>query len=181
VSQRIEIGGSQERTRAAVLRPFVEQADWLLDLHSMHERAEPLLLTGLHPRNQTLARSLRTPQHVVIDAGHKDGVHMRDFGRFGWPDVKASETRSSLLECGFHGDVSSRIVVQNMLVRFLLAAGTLDPEDVQHRLPDWRQPDVPGQEEPVLTPYDHCSLVMPLMRQAQAGVTVVRFATRQLL
>jgi hypothetical protein len=40
--------------------------------------------------------------------------------------------------------------------------------------------DVPGQEEPVLTPYDHCSLVMPLMRQAQAGVTVVRFATRQL-
>jgi hypothetical protein len=142
-----------------VLRPFVEQADWLLDLHSMHERAEPLLLTGLHPRNQTLARSLRTPQHVVIDAGHKDGVHMRDFGRFGWPDVKASETRSSLLECGFYGDVSSRIV-----------AGTV----IGHH-------DGAGQEEPVLTPYDHCSLVMPLMRQAQAGVTVVRFATRQLL
>jgi hypothetical protein len=32
--------------------------------------------------------------------------------------------------------------------------------------------------EPVRTPYDQCVLVMPSVRQARAGVTVVRFARR---
>jgi hypothetical protein len=30
-----------------------------------------------------------------------------------------------------------------------------------------------------LTPYDDCVLVMPSLRQARAGVTVVRFAHRR--
>lgn len=34
---------------------------------------------------------------------------------------------------------------------------------------------------PVVTPYDDCVLVMPSTRQARAGVTVVRFATRRAL
>ena len=34
---------------------------------------------------------------------------------------------------------------------------------------------------PVVTPYDDCVLVMPSVRQARAGVTVVRFARRRLL
>ena len=41
---RIAAGGTLERRRAAALRPFVEQADWLLDLHSMHEPGQPLAL-----------------------------------------------------------------------------------------------------------------------------------------
>ena len=35
--------------------------------------------------------------------------------------------------------------------------------------------------EPVTTPYDNCVLVMPSVRHAQAGVTVVRFARRSVL
>ena len=35
--------------------------------------------------------------------------------------------------------------------------------------------------ESVRTPYDDCVLVMPSTRQARAGVTVVRFARRELL
>ena len=35
--------------------------------------------------------------------------------------------------------------------------------------------------EPVATPYDDCVLVMPSTRQARAGVTVVRYATRRML
>jgi hypothetical protein len=35
--------------------------------------------------------------------------------------------------------------------------------------------------ESVVTPYDDCVLVMPSVRQARAGVTVVRFATRALM
>jgi hypothetical protein len=36
-----------------------------------------------------------------------------------------------------------------------------------------------NEAEPVTTPYDDCVLVMPSTRQAQAGVTVVRFARRR--
>lgn len=217
---RMASGSTLERRRAAQLRPFVEQADWLLDLHSMHEDAAPLLLAGMQPRNLELARRLRRPEHVVVDAGHQDGVRMRDFGRFGEmdPQGEAAATRSLLLECGFHGDPGSRVVAEDMCARFLLAAGCLDAASVQRALPGWLQSDAPRQWvlevtgpvvarsdrfrfthafrgleliehagtvigwndiEPVITPYDDCVLVMPSVRQARAGVTVVRFARRR--
>jgi predicted deacylase len=222
--ERMHSGGTKERARAAALRPFVEQADWLLDLHSMHERGAPLLLTGMQPRNLALARALHAPQHVVIDAGHQDGVRMRDFGRFGLPDSLAPDTRSLLIECGFHGDWSSRAVAQDLCLRFLVEAGSLDAGVAQSCLPGWRGSDSPSQwalqvtdavvarsehfcftrpfqgleiidragsvighqggpglGEPVSTPYDDCVLVMPSVRQARAGVTVVRFARRLIL
>lgn len=216
--ERMARGDTVERRRAQQLRPFVEEADWLLDLHSMHEPGEPLLLTGMQPRNLALARALRAPAHVVVDAGHKDGTRMRDFGRFGMTDDLAPDTRSLLVECGFHGDESSRDVARDLCARFLVEAGTLDSQDAAQRLPDWRRPDAPLQwelrvsggvvarsdrfrfaqrfqglevipkagtligdndGEPVTTPYDDCVLVMPSVRQARAGVTVVRFATCQ--
>lgn len=222
--ERMDSGGTQERARAAALRPFVEQADWLLDLHSMHERGAPLLLTGMQRRNLALARALHAPQHIVIDVGHQDGVRMRDFGRFGQPDSLAPDTRSLLIECGFHGDLCSRAVAQDLCLRFLVEAGSLDAGVAQSSLPGWRgsdaprqwalqvtgavvahsehfcftQPfqglemidkvgtvighqDGPGLGEPVSTPYDDCVLVMPSVRHARAGVTVLRFAQRQML
>ncbi len=141
---RLQSGSSLERRRAAELRPFVERADWLLDLHSMHEPSAPLLLTGVQPRNLDLARQLRAPEHIVIDVGHSDGVRMRDFGRFGLPDDAAGDTRSLLIECGFHGDPSSRAVAQDMCLRFLQAAGTLDGSAPDAQLPGWRLPDAPS-------------------------------------
>ncbi|MGH6626817.1 MAG: succinylglutamate desuccinylase [Burkholderiaceae bacterium] len=142
--ERMAAGNTLERRRAAALRPFVEQADWLLDLHSMHEPSAPLLLTGLQPRNLALARELRAPEHIVIDAGHQDGVRMRDFGRLGEPDGR-SDTRSLLVECGFHGDPRSRAVAQDQCLRFLQAAGTLDAAEAQRRLGGWQLPDAPRQ------------------------------------
>ncbi|WP_342131853.1 succinylglutamate desuccinylase/aspartoacylase domain-containing protein [Hydrogenophaga sp. OTU3427] len=216
--ERIAAGNTQERRRAAELRPWVEQADWLLDIHSMHERGEPLLLTGLQPRNQVLARRLANPAHIVVDAGHQDGVRMRDFGRFGWPDTQAPDTASLLVECGFHGDPRSRAVAQDMCARFLAASGVLPQATVDATLPGWALPTADRQwalevtgpvvarsagfrfnqpfqgleciaqagtvigdndGEPVTTPYDDCVLVMPSVRQARAGVTVVRFARRR--
>jgi hypothetical protein len=211
--ERIDAADSQERRRAAQLRPFVQQADWLLDLHSMHEPCAPLLLTGVQPRNRVLAKQMGAPEHIVVDAGHKDGTRMRDYGRFGLPDAL-------LIECGFHGDPQSRAVAQDACLRFVQAAGLLDAQGLDHVLPGWRLPDAPRQwalevtgpvvaksegfrfnapytglevfpqagtiigdndGEPVTTPYDDCVLVMPSVRQARAGVTVVRFATRKQL
>ena len=142
---RIHAPTSQERRRAALLQPFVEQADWLLDLHSMHERAAPLLLTGIHPRNRTPAKALGAPQHIVVDAGHSDDVRMRDFSRFGLADSEAPDTRSLLLECGFHGDESSKNVAQDMCMRFLIEAGTITATEALTRCALWLLDDVPEQ------------------------------------
>ena len=43
MDERIAQPHTLERQRVAVLAPWVRQADWLLDLHSMHERGAPLL------------------------------------------------------------------------------------------------------------------------------------------
>ncbi len=144
-AERIAEGGTRERRRAAALRPFVERADWLLDLHSMHEPGQPLSLTGLQPRNLALARRLRAPEHVVVDAGHQDGVRMRDFGRFGAPDAEQPDTRSLLVECGFHGDPASVAVARDQCLRFLVAADTVSADAAARQLPGWRQPDAPRQ------------------------------------
>ncbi len=213
--ERMDAGGSNERRRAAALRPFVRQTDWLLDLHSMHEPSAPLLLTGVQPRNQLLAKQMGAPTHVVIDAGHKDGTRLRDYGRFGLPDDEAGDSRTLLVECGFHGDPASRDIAQDQCLRFLLASEVIDQAEADRLLPGWRLPDPAPQlaltvtgpvvaksenfrfnapftglehfaqagtvigdndGEPVATPYDDCVLVMPSVRQARAGVTVVRFA-----
>jgi len=207
-----------ERQRVTALAPWVRQADWLLDLHSMHESGAPLLLTGVQPRNLALARALANPVHIVVDAGHKDGVRMRDYGRFGLPDAQAPDTRSLLIECGFHGDLGSRDVARDMCARFLQVSGVVDAASMHKTLPGWKLADAPTQwvlevtgpvvarsekfqftepftgleciaqagtvigdndGEPVTTPYDDCVLVMPSVRQARAGVTVVRFARRR--
>ncbi|GAA0526125.1 succinylglutamate desuccinylase/aspartoacylase domain-containing protein [Pigmentiphaga daeguensis] len=203
---------TSERARAAALLPWVRQADWLLDLHSMHEPCAPLLLTGMQPRNLDLARELGAPRHIIVDAGHKDGVRMRDYGRFG--QITDNGTRSLLIECGYHGALESRTVALDQMARFLRASGIVDEGDIPA---EWIAPAPDAQQaievtqpvvarsmdfrfaqpwqgleeleragtvigwqdgEPVTTPYDHCTLVMPSLRQLVPGVTVVRLARR---
>ena len=81
-ADRLSSAATMERRRAASLLPWIFAADWLLDLHSMHERAAPLLLTGMQKRNVQLARELGASARVVVDAGHSDGVRMRDHAPF---------------------------------------------------------------------------------------------------
>jgi predicted deacylase len=217
---RITDASTLERRRAGELLPFVRRADWLLDLHSMHEPGASLLLVGLHARNLDLARRLRTPENIVVDGGHRDGTRMRDFDHFGLPDAQAGDKRSLLVECGFHGALSSRDVARDLSVRFLLEAGVVGAADLPEAIAGWRDADAPRQRalhvsggvtarsdkfrfldtyrgleviaqagtaigdndgEIVRTPHDQCVLVMPSVRQARAGVTVVRFAREQTL
>jgi predicted deacylase len=143
--ERLAQGGSRERDRAARLRPFVERADWLLDLHSMHEPGPPLMLAGPHPRGVALARSVGAVRHIVRDGGHSDGVRMRDFGRFGLDDTDPRARTALLLECGFHGDPLSAVVARNAAARFLLRTGAVEAEALRMALPGWLQPDPPEQ------------------------------------
>lgn len=145
-ADRLAAGNTIERRRARELLPFVERADWLLDLHSMHEPGEPLLLTGLHARNLELARRLQAPAHVVVDEGHRDGTRLRDFGRFGLADGEGAGTRSLLIECGYHGDTGSRDVACDLTLRFLVEARALDAEGAAAALPGWRRADAGEQQ-----------------------------------
>ncbi|MGH8831443.1 MAG: succinylglutamate desuccinylase, partial [Polaromonas sp.] len=128
---------SAELLRAREIRPFVERASHLLDLHSMHEPCAPLLVTGLLPRNIAFAQSLATAGQVIVDAGHADGVRMRDYGPFG--DAAGSRI-ALLLEAGQHWELSSLQTARNLLMRFLVQAGALDPGDVPA---GWLLPDAP--------------------------------------
>ena len=119
---------TSEQRRALELLPFAERAEWLLDLHSMHNPGPALVLTGLQDRNMALARRLGTPGLAVADAGHAAGCRLRDHGRFG--DLADAVSRSLLIECGFHGELAAREVAIDMLGRFLLASGTLDEGDL---------------------------------------------------
>jgi len=133
---------SRERRRAAALAPFVEAADWLLDLHSMHEPGLPLALTGMAARNVDLARAMKSPATIVVDAGHGDGVRMRDYGRFA-PASGVAGARALLVECGFHGDPHARAVAQDQCARFLELAGVVDTGPAP--LASWRLPDAERQ------------------------------------
>lgn len=127
-ADRLSAPTNRERKRAVSLLPWLRQADWLLDLHSMHEPGKPLLLTGTLPRNIALARRLQTPMHIIVDAGHKDGVRMRDFDHFG--DAARHDACALLLECGFHGDPASHVVALDMVARMLLESGVADTDQI---------------------------------------------------
>lgn len=130
---------SPEQARALELLPVFERADWLLDLHSMHDPGPPLVLTGLRDKNVALARRLGAPALVVADAGHAAGCRLRDHGR--WDDPEDSDACALLVECGAHDEPSSRTVAIDQLGRFLLAAGTVDTVPAP-----WLQPLPPAQQ-----------------------------------
>lgn len=134
LDERLAETGNRERRRAAQLLPWVRRADSLLDLHSMHEPGKPLLLTGLLPRNIALARKLASPEYVIADAGHKDGIRLRDYGRFGDPQDDAC---ALLIECGYHGDPASRLVALDMTARMLRETGVVAADRIPQ---EWFQP-----------------------------------------
>ncbi len=139
-AERLGAHDTVECRRARELLPFLSEADWLLDLHSMHEPGAALLLAGSSTRHLALARRLGAPQHVVVDAGHSDGCRLRDYAQFapdGRPDALAL-----LLEAGFHFDPASHAVALDAVARFLMLSEVVDGE----RIPSsWLRPKPPAQ------------------------------------
>jgi succinylglutamate desuccinylase len=107
---------SADVARAAELRPFVEQADYLLDLHTMQHPNEPLVLAGPLPRSLELARRTALADLVVVDRGHAQGPRMRDYAGFADPQ---SAKAALLIECGQHWAAPSAKVAYAACVRML--------------------------------------------------------------
>ena len=107
---------SSELRRARQMRPLIDTVDFLLDLHSMHERSAPLSVCGPLEKGIALARQLGAPSWIISDEGHPEGRRMRDYAGFSDPD---SSKNALLIECGQHWEAAAVDVARGVTARFL--------------------------------------------------------------
>jgi len=111
-------------TRARALRPLYDRVDYLLDLHSMTDYCPPLAMAGLQHKGVELAQALGTPEHIIVDGGHRAGKRLRDYAFFD----DADDPRNALLiECGQHWEATAPEVAKQVSLRFLRHFGMVDP------------------------------------------------------
>jgi predicted deacylase len=118
---------SAELQRARALRPIVDAADYLLDLHSMQYATAPLMLAGVLDKSRALARQVGIPEIIMCDPGHAAGPRIRDYGGFGEP---ASPKTALLIEAGQHWEKRAAEVATDVMLRYLVALGTVTRDDV---------------------------------------------------
>ncbi len=119
---------SVELRRAREVRPVVDQADMLLDIHSMQASATPLMLAGAHDKGVALARAIGAPMSIVCDEGHAAGRRMRDYAGFG---DSASRKGALLVECGQHWLSQTATLAKEVALRFLCHFGLIE-RDFMH-------------------------------------------------
>ncbi|MFC0385621.1 M14 family metallopeptidase [Muricoccus vinaceus] len=194
---------SLELRRARELRPVVEAADALLDLHSMLWPSDPLILTGASPGALALAQAIGVPATVVADAGHPEGPRMIDHAPFTEPGARRV---AMLAEAGLHWEPETEAVAEACAGGLLRALGmapaaparcgqaavwrvtrAITAASRQFAFTDlFRGGEViphagtliarDGEAE-VRTPHDDCMLVMPSPR-VMRGHVAVRLAQR---
>ncbi|HZX28323.1 MAG TPA: M14 family metallopeptidase [Telluria sp.] len=125
---------SSELRRARAMRPLIDTVDFLLDLHSMHERSAPLNVCGPLHKGIALAQRFGAPANIVSDSGHAEGRRLRDYGEFGQPE---SGRNALLIECGQHWEAGALEVARNCCARWLLLCGNIDLIDLPTR---WLRP-----------------------------------------
>ena len=122
---------SHELRRARELRPFVDAADYLLDLHTMTEPCRPIMVCGMLDKGAEFARKVGVPEDLLIDTGHPAGLRMRDRGGFGDPN---SPKNALLIEAGQHWEKSAVDVAIDTMLRFLKVTGVVDGSWADARL-----------------------------------------------
>lgn len=201
------LDGSQrscELVRARSVRPLIESADYLLDLHSTSGFSPPMILAGMTERSTQFAQSMGLDIAIVRDHGHADGRRMRDYAPF---STEPGQQTALLVECGQHWQESTVEIARKVTTAFLARLGMDDgPAPVPARSspltvtdaitatsPDFKfLKNYQGLEviekqgtvialdgtQEVATPYDHCHLIMPTHGIGQ-GLTAVRFAREE--
>lgn len=196
---------SLELARARAIRPAVESADVVLDLHSMLWPSDPLILSGATPRGRALAEAIGHPGLVVADRGHTSGPRLIDHPRF---TTEGGAARALLVEAGQHWDDAAVAMAAASVGGLLRHLGLLRSH------PALPMPPPPGQRTAevtmaitatsssfafvrgfrggeviprrntliaidgtteIRTPHDDCLLVMPSLRPSR-GHTAVRLA-----
>lgn len=192
---------SRELDRARALRPLIDKADWVLDLHSMLWPSEPLTLCGRGPRGKSLALAIGTPGLVVADSGHAGGRRLIDYPHFTSPRGDAA---AALVEAGQHWRSATVEQMQRTIAALLAHAGMTatplaPPNPARYAevtrtvtatssrfafIRTFRGGEIIPRRDTLLahdgnaeirTPYDNCLLIMPSHRTSR-GHTAIRLA-----
>lgn len=129
---------SAELRRARALRPLLDSADLVLDLHSMFWPGDPLLLSGGAEPALDLALQLGDPPLVLADPGHEAGRRLIDYAPL------ARRGAGLLLEAGWHWEEATVARMESVARRFLAHAGVLPA------------PQPPPGPPPILAEVTHC-------------------------
>jgi predicted deacylase len=171
---------SIELRRARELRPFVDRAHYLLDIHSMSEPCSALMVCGTQDKNADFARRLGAPADLLIDTGHPSGLRMVERGAFGDPSQQAC---ALLIECGQHWEADAAEIAIDTLVRFLALVGMADAPWTQSHV---RRP-LPARQrlvrvtEPVVVQSGDFRFLVPtvgLSTVPRAGTPIARDGAR---
>lgn len=122
---------SAELRRARELAPFVDAADFLLDLHSMHEPCRPIMVCGRIEKGVEFARAMGVPGDLLVDTGHPAGLRLIERGGFGDP---LSPRKAVLIECGQHWEKAAVDVAVDTILRFLRVTDAFDDSWIGARL-----------------------------------------------
>ncbi len=193
---------SRELARAREVRPIIDSADILLDLHSMLWPSEPLILSGPTAKGRRLAKAIGTPPMAVADRGHSSGPRLIDY--VGFAD-EADPRIACLVEAGPHWEPDTVTTARTAIIALLRQTGLAGGQAAGPPGP-WRSAEVTqvvtavtsnfsfvrpfrggdiipdchsliandgGRE--IRTPHDQCLLVMPSLRPSR-GHTAVRLA-----
>jgi predicted deacylase len=194
---------SIELARARAIRKVIDQADILLDLHSMLWPSEALILSGPSARGRALGMSIGTPSLVVADHGHASGRRLIDYAPFAEPGFQPA---AILVEAGQHWKISTINTMEAAIAGVLSVTGLGPPPPNRAALPqprfaevtmavtassggfafvqNFRGGDVVARQNTLIatdgateirTPHDDCLLVMPSLRPSR-GHTAVRLA-----
>ena len=111
---------SVELARAREIRPIIDSADILLDLHSMLWPSEPLILSGPTAKGRGLARAIGTPPMAVADRGHSSGPRLIDYDGFA---DEADPRIACLVEAGPHWEPGTVTTARTAITALLRQTG----------------------------------------------------------
>lgn len=116
---------SPELRRARELRPVLDAADYVLDIHSTRAPVQPFWVYPEMDRNTALAAAVGAPVvQLVMPAGRFPGTGVLNYGHHGDP---ASDSGGALVvECGQHFAQSAALLATDVTLRFLAHLGLID-------------------------------------------------------
>jgi succinylglutamate desuccinylase len=200
--QLFGIRRSLELDRAREIRPLIDSADIVLDLHSMLWPSDPLLLCGPATRGRDLALAIATPSMVVADQGHAGGKRLIDYGRF---TEAACPAACILVEAGQHWEPATITQMRATIGALLHHTGQIPQfpppaqatpsfAEVTHvitaktnrfvfernfrggeRIARANTLIAHDGDTEIFTPYDNCLLIMPSHKPSH-GHTAIRLA-----
>lgn len=195
---------SAELDRAREIRPIIDSADILLDLHSMLWASDPLLLCGTSISGRVLGLKICTPDLVVADTGHTGGKRLIDYGHF--TENSTRQAAAILLEAGLHWQPETIRQCQDTVLallhhtgmihqpgqpatsRFAMVMKTVTARTNRFQfVREFRGGDMIEKagtliahdgDEKIFTPEDHMMMIMPSLKVGY-GHTAVRLARVQ--